>query len=35
MRDGIIYEGTFKNGVMDGKMFIYEPKGEEKLNPRT
>lgn len=35
MRDGTLYEGTFKNGLMDGKMFVCEARGNEKINPRV
>ena len=35
MRDGTVYEGNFKNGIMDGRMSVYELDGTKKLNERT
>lgn len=34
MRDGIVYEGNFKNGVMDGEMEVYELRGKDKVNSK-
>ena len=35
MRDGTIYDGHFKNGVMHGKMSIYQQMGSERINCRV